>query len=150
MAELRVTVDVAAPVDQVWAAVTDWHRQGEWMLGTTVTVTDGDGESVGARLRAVTGKGPLSFADPMVITEWDPPRRCVVQHLGRVVRGGGVFEVRARPGGAELIWTELLDLPLGPLGRLGWPLVRPAFRWGVTHSLNRFARWAERYPSRLS
>jgi uncharacterized protein YndB with AHSA1/START domain len=150
MAELRVTVDVAAPVDQVWAAVTDWQRQGEWMLGTTVAVTEGDGESVGARLRAVTGRRPLAFADPMVITAWDPPRRCVVRHLGRVVRGEGVFEVRSRQGGAELIWTELLDLPLGLLGRLGWPLARPAFRWGVVHSLNRFARWAERYPSRLS
>jgi uncharacterized protein YndB with AHSA1/START domain len=148
MAELRVTVEVAAPVDQVWAAVTDWARQGEWMLGTTVAVTEGDGESTGSRLRAVTGKAPLAFADPMVITEWDPPRRCTVEHLGRVVRGAGVFEVRPRSGGAELVWTELLDLPLGPVGRLGWPVVRPAFRWGVAHSLNRFARWAERYPSR--
>ena len=80
----------------------------------------------------------------MEITEWDPPRRCVVTHHGRVVRGDGVFEVI--PLGqdrAEFRWTERLDLPLGAVGRLGWPLVRPAFRSGVGYSLRRLARLCE-------
>ena len=65
----------------------------------------------------------------MEVVEWDPPRRCVVRHLGRVVRGDGVFEVvELGPARSRFLWSELLDLPLGALGRLGWPLVRPAFR----------------------
>lgn len=64
-------------------------------------------------------------------------------HTGRVVRGTGEFEVRARPGGSTFLWREDLDLPLGLLGRLGWPLVRPFFAYGVQRSLRTFARWVE-------
>jgi hypothetical protein len=141
--ELTVAVDVDAPVEDVWAAVTDWPGQGEWMLGTVVGVdgSDSDGRRLGARLTAVTGVGPLSFRDPMEIVEWDPPRRCVVRHLGAVVKGKGVFEVvELAPGRAQFVWSELLELPLGLLGRLGWPLVRPAFRLGVRLSLERMGR----------
>jgi uncharacterized protein YndB with AHSA1/START domain len=148
--ELTVPVDVDAPAEVVWQTVTDWERQGEWMPATRVEVTsEGDGRGSGATLRAVTGIGPLAFADPMKIVEWaapggDGPRRCVVRHLGRVVRGDGVFEVVAlAPERSRFLWTELLDLPLGALGRLGWPLVRPALRAGVALALRRLARLCE-------
>ena len=144
-AELRVAVDVAAPPDAVWHKITDWTGQGDWMLGTRVQPTrGGDGRRLGATLEAVTGVGPLGVTDPMEIVEWVPPRRCVVRHLGRVVRGEGVFEVL--PLGADrarVCWSELLDLPLGRLGTLAWPLVRPAFRAGMAFSLRRMARQCE-------
>jgi hypothetical protein len=108
------------------------------MLGTQVR----GGHGLGATLVARTGIGPAAFTDTMVITEWDPPRRCVVRHTGRVVRGAGVFEVRpAGAGGSEFRWTELLDLPLGVLGRLGWLVVRPLAQRGMDLSLRRFARF---------
>ena len=148
--ELTVPVDVEAPAEAVWRAVTDWEGQGEWMLGTRVHVTSGgDGREPGARLTAVTGIGPVGFTDTMEIVEWnDPggggPRRCVVRHTGKVVRGDGVFEViEVAPARSRVVWSELLDLPLGPLGRFGWRLVRPAFRAGVAHSLRRMARLCE-------
>jgi hypothetical protein len=143
--ELTVAVDVGAPVEAVWDAVTDWPGQGRWMLGTRVEVDGpGDGRHLGARLTAVTGVGPLGVTDRMEIVEWEPPRRCVVRHLGKVVRGDGVFEVHPLgPGRAQFVWSELLDLPLGLLGRLGWPLVRPVFRLGVRVSLDRMARQVE-------
>ena len=80
MTELTLRVDVDAPPERTWAAVTDWDRQGEWMLGTRVEVAGpGDGRHLGARLRAVTGVGPLGFTDIMEIITWEPPRRCVVE-----------------------------------------------------------------------
>ena len=148
--ELVVPVDIAAPAATVWQVVTDWPAQGQWILGTRVSMDGpGDGRRLGARFVAVTGIGPVGFTDPMEVVEWDPPRRCVVAHLGRVVRGDGVFEV-AELGASRsrFLWTERLELPLGPLGRLGWPLVRPAFRTGVEYSLRRLARLCEaRYRS---
>jgi hypothetical protein len=143
--ELTVPVDVNAPAEAVWLAVTDWVGQGEWMLGTRVSVTSpGDGRNLGATLSAFSGIGPVGFTDTMEIVEWAPPRRCVVRHLGKVVQGDGVFEVvELGPERARFLWTELLDLPLGPLGRLGWPVVRPAFRLGVEQSLHRMARLCE-------
>ena len=143
--ELTVPVDVDAPAEAVWRTITDWEGQGEWMLGTRVRVTSaGDGRGLGATLSAVTGVGPLGFTDPMEIVEWDPPKRCVVRHLGRVVRGDGVFEVvELGPQRSRFLWTELLDLPLGAVGRVGWPIARPVFRLGVERSLRRMARLCE-------
>ena len=140
--ELTVPVDVDAPAAAVWRKVTDWEGQGDWMLGTRVRTTgEGDGRRLGATLAAVTGIGPLGVTDRMEIVEWTPPRRCVVRHLGRVVRGDGVFEVVPLDADrARFLWSELLDLPLGRLGALGWPVLRPAFRAGVAFSLRRMAR----------
>lgn len=148
--ELTVPVDVQAPAEAVWRAVTDWPGQGEWMLGTRVEVdSSGDGRYLGAVLSAVTGVGPFGVTDTMEIVEWQPPRRCVVRHTGRVVRGAGVFEVvELGPERSRFLWSELLDLPLGVLGRTAWPLVRPAMRAGVEASLRRMARLCEtRYRS---
>jgi hypothetical protein len=101
----------------------------------------GDGRRLGARFSAVTGIGPIGFTDPMEVVEWDPPRRCVVTHLGRVVRGAGIFEVTGLgPERSRFRWSERLELPLGRLGEAGWPLVRPAFAAGVGHSLRKLAR----------
>jgi hypothetical protein len=66
-------------------------------------------------------------------------------HTGRLVRGTGVFRVEERlGGGSRFVWLEVLDLPLGALGRLGWPLVRPVLAVGLRLSLKRFARSVER------
>jgi len=143
--ELTVPVEVGAPAEVVWQRVTDWAGQGEWMLGTRVRPTSGDdGRRLGATLEAVTGAGPLGVTDRMEIVEWTPPRRCVVRHLGKVVRGDGVFEVLPLgPERARFVWSELLDLPFGPVGAIGWPLVRPGFRVGVAYSLRRLQRQCE-------
>ena len=141
--DVRLDVTVEAPVDVVFEAFTDGPAQGAWMLGTRVEVRAGDGRSVGSELAAWTGAG-VGFWDTMVITRWDPPYRVDVLHTGAVVRGTGTMEVVALPGGrSRFVWSEQVDLPLGPLGRLGWPLVRPLVLAGVRRSLGSFARRAE-------
>jgi uncharacterized protein YndB with AHSA1/START domain len=147
MPELVETVDVDAPPERVWAALTDWVRQGEWMLATDVQTVDGPAQQVGGRLAARTGVPlpggrHLGVLDTMLITRWEPPHRVDVRHTGRVVRGTGVFQVRPRGTGSTFVWREVLDLPLGAFGAAGWPLVRPAMRAGVRLSLRRFAAFA--------
>ncbi len=144
VAEIRLEVDVAVPVERTWAAATDWERQHEWILATRVRSIGGDGRGVGGRLQAVTGLGPLALVDTMEITEWSPPHAWRVRHTGRLVRGTGAFEVRERPGGSTFVWSERLDLPLGALGRLGWRMVRPPVGWGLRRSLRSFSAWTER------
>lgn len=139
--EVTEEVDVAASPAATWAAITDWARQGEWMLGTRVDVTAGDGRGEGSRLAAFTGVGPLGFTDTMDITAWDPPTRCAVRHTGRLVRGTGLFEVRPRGAQSTFVWHERLEA--GPVIGLGWQVVGPAFRAGIRYSLRRFARFAE-------
>ncbi|MGH3717687.1 MAG: SRPBCC family protein [Pseudonocardiaceae bacterium] len=140
-------VDVNAPPETVFAAATDWERQGEWMLGTTVRIRRGDGRSVGSELEALTGIRGIGVTDSMRITVWDAPARCEMCHLGRVVRGTGTFAVVPRGrDSATFEWAEELELPLGVLGALGWPLIRPLFGWGLRFSLNRFADFCLAYP----
>ena len=156
MPELTEQVDVDAPPEQVWAALVDWDRQGEWILQTDVRAV-GEARGVGGRFDAVTGvKLPgrllggrrIGVLDTMLITAWEHPRRIDVRHTGRVVRGTGTFEIRPRgDGGSTFVWTEGLDLPLGALGRAGWPLVRPVMTAGVRLSLRRFAAFARRHGS---
>ena len=142
--KLTVTacVVVSADQQQVWDLVVDWSRQREWILATR---TEG-GHGFGAKVTGRTGVGPLRFADPMEITEWAPPRRCTVTHLGRVVRGSGVFDVLPRDdrGGCEFRWTEVIELP-APLPRgvarlVAAALIGPVARLGLGWSLRRFAR----------
>ena len=144
--KLTARVDVNAPPETVFAAATDWERQGEWILATTVCIRHGDGRSVGSEVEAVTGIRGLGVTDRMQITVWEFPVRCEVRHLGRVVRGTGIFAVQPRgPGGATFEWTEQLELPLGALGELGATLVRPVFGWGLQRSLDRFAGFCQNY-----
>ena len=144
---LTVRVDVDAPPETVFAAATDWERQGEWMLGTAVRIRRGDGRSVGSELAALTGVAGIGITDSMQITVWDPPSRCEVRHLGKVVRGTGIFGVVPRGrDAATFAWTEELELPLGALGDVGWTLVRPIFRRGLQFSLQRFAAFCQSYP----
>lgn len=138
-------VAVATPVEVAWKALTDWGGQAGWMVLTRVTV-DAGGHRVGERLDAFTGIAGIGFHDPMEVTRWDPPRRVEVAHLGKVVRGAGVFEVWPAPGGAWLVWVEDLDLPLGRPGQLGFALVRPAVQLMLRRSLRRLARQVEARP----
>ena len=140
MAELVVTQPVAADQQTTWDALTDWDVHHRWMLFTRAEGGHAEGES----LAAFTGVGKLGFTDTMRITVWEPPDRAVVRHTGTVVRGSGAFEVEAvAPGRSRVVWSEWIDLPLGVVGRLGWPVVRLPLRFFVQLSLKRFARYVE-------
>jgi hypothetical protein len=107
---LSVSVDIDASVEQTWAVVTDWERQGEWMPMTDVRVSADAPMGVGAKLSARSGLASASFVDPMVVDVWAPPHRCEVVHLGKVVTGRGVFTVEELPNGrSRFTWQEQLD-----------------------------------------
>jgi carbon monoxide dehydrogenase subunit G len=129
--ETTARVPVAAPAEAVWAAMTDWSRQREWMLGTRVYVVAGDGRSVGSRLLGFTGLLDVGFADLLEITVWDPPRLCRVRHLGKLLRGSADFAVEPTGDGSAIRWTERLDLPMA--------LVSPLLVVGMRASLRRLA-----------
>jgi len=135
---IELNVLIKAPAELVWNRITDWQSQSEWMLGTKVS---GDGASVGGKIAAFTGVGPIGFLDTMEITKWEPPNRCDVLHTGRVVRGTGSFQVESIDSNlSRFIWIEDLDLPLGLLGKFGFKILRPFFVYGVQSSLNKFAK----------
>ena len=94
MPDLVERIDVDAPPERVWALLTDWERQGEWMLLTDVRTVGGPAQRLHGRLAARTGLPlpggrRLGVLDTMIITKWEPPRLVEVQHTGRIVRGPG-------------------------------------------------------------
>jgi hypothetical protein len=133
---------IPAPAEAVFSAVTDLSRQERWMVATRLFELTAPARSpeVGARLAAFTGVAGVGFIDIMTVTEYDPPRRWVTDHEADFVRGVGIFEIdEVRADQCRLTWTEHLDLPFGVVGRLGWPLVRPAAKLGLQASLRRLA-----------
>jgi uncharacterized protein YndB with AHSA1/START domain len=152
MRDLVERMEIDAPPERVWAAVTDWTRQGEWMFATDVREVGGPARRLHGRMVARTGLPlpggrRLGVVDTMVITEWDPPRRVVVQHTGRIVRGPGIVEIEPRGDGVLFTWTERLHPPFGLFGEIGAVLIRPFFVAGVRFSLRRFARFARAHPA---
>jgi hypothetical protein len=145
MPQLALDIAIAASPQRVFAGLVDWQGQSRWMLGTKVWVPAGaSGVGVGGRIEAFTGFWKLGFLDTMEITTWDEPHRVNVVHTGRVVRGTGTMVVNGQADGtSRFLWSEDLELPLGALGRLGWVVVKPGFRWGVLRSLKAFAALVE-------
>ena len=144
--EVSARTRVRATPERVWQLAMDWSRQGDWIPATRVH----GGTGVGAQVVARTAVGPVGFTDTMIITDWDPPRRCVVRHTGKVVRGSGVFEVIPHGELTEFRWTEVVELPLPAAlqrGRalratqfLGRWTVAPLTRRSLQYALARFAR----------
>ncbi len=140
-------VSVAADPERTWDLAVDWSAQNGWIWATTTR----GGHGLGATVTGWTGVGPVGFTDTMLITQWDPPRRCTVRHTGTIVRGEGVFDVLPRGDRTEFRWTERILLPeavlalvphaLRPgLTRLAYAVIAPFARAGLGYSLIRFAR----------
>lgn len=145
---LQLTVAVPAPPAVVFDAMTDWRRQGEWMLATRVEPGDRGGRGEGATISAWTGVGRVGFWDPMRISAWREPHEVGVEHLGRIVRGTGEFRVEPDGSGSRFVWREVVEVPGGRVGAVGWLVVRRVLAAAVGFSLRRFARFAAARPSK--
>lgn len=142
-AEVAVSVDVSASVEVAFSAMVDLASQDRWMLGTKLFPLEGDVPvpGVGSRMAALTGIGGIGVLDTMVVTVFDPPYRWETTHTGNAFKGVGIFLVEARGhSGARITWKEEIELPLGILGRLGWPVVKPLVKWGLAKSLHSLAK----------
>mgnify|MGYP000847386440 FL=1 len=146
LSDLSLTIKVNKPVEIVWSSLVDWSSQGKWMLQTKVwseldqdrTVKNGKG----VLIFAFTGLFPslypklrLGILDTMEIRKWHPPLLCEVDHIGRVIRGSGKFELKKIKGGTIFYWHEEIIAP--PIVLL---FVKPVLMAGVWLSLRRFAR----------
>ncbi|GAA1685987.1 SRPBCC family protein [Kribbella yunnanensis] len=137
----EASIELDLDLQDAWDVVADWPRQSRWMLFTRVWATEQDGRGIGGGVSARTSVGGIGFTDDMVITHWDPPNECTVKHLGKIVRGTGTFAVQQTSRGSSVFtWSEDVIPPFGKLGRLVWPIVRPAFEVMMRISLKRLVK----------
>ena len=146
MASNTLSIHLTIPASQevVWSKIADWQSQGDWMLQTKVWVTSDSVEGVGTSIAAFTG--PLYFLYPrfqslglldlMVVTQWQPPHRCDVDHVGKVLKGSGSFQLSDISGSSTRFdWSETIEAP-----KAVFFLIAPFLYIGVRISLARFAR----------
>jgi uncharacterized protein YndB with AHSA1/START domain len=143
---LEVETVINAPREAVWDVLTTWERQPEWMLDAKdVIVLTPQRTGDGVTLRCPTNLLGFTVNDIMRVTDWDPPKRLAVTHLGKIITGSGAFELSDTPdGGTHVLWWEEIDPPLGVVGELGARvLVLPIIRRIFTRSLKNFTTLCE-------
>jgi hypothetical protein len=75
----------------------------------------------------------------MEVTNWQPPTRCDVVHIGRIIRGTGKFELKEKKSVTTFYWSEEIIAPA-----IFIAILKPFILMGVRISLRRFARLVER------
>jgi len=131
-----VAATVPGPPDVVWRLITDWERQGEWMLeARDFVITSAHREGTGVEAEATVRIGGISTRDRIRVTGWNPPRRLSLEHVGWVSGSGDLLLIPAGARETRVVWREALCAPrlgplgwLGPVGWLGLLLFRPLMR----------------------
>ncbi|MFA9444353.1 SRPBCC family protein [Egicoccus sp. AB-alg6-2] len=143
---LEVTQLVAATPEQVWAVLTTWERQPQWMLDArAVEVLTPQREGLGVTVRCPTNLLGATVQDVMRVTGWDVPRRLEVTHLGSIITGSGAFELESDDAGTHVTWWEEITPPFGRLGEFGASrLALPVLRRIFGRSLANLAALVER------
>ncbi|HVF53140.1 MAG TPA: SRPBCC family protein [Actinomycetota bacterium] len=127
--ESSITAD--APPSVVWRLITDWERQGDWMLeASDFTVIGDQREGIGVEAEATVTIAGISTRDRVKVVGWEPDKRLAIRHLGWVSGTGEIFLTPVRSGDADgtfIFWREELEPPesLGGLGALGMTLLKP-------------------------
>ncbi|MFF0792677.1 SRPBCC family protein [Streptomyces spiralis] len=134
------------PLDEAWRRLTRWHRHGDGVPLTRVTVVTPGPTREGTRLVARSGFGPFGFDDRMEVTVWQPPAgdepgRCRLEKRGRLIRGWAELEVRPGPGGrARVLWREELRVRFLP--SVFDPLLERTARTVFGRTVNKLLRGA--------
>lgn len=120
----------------MWERLWDLSRH---TAAVPLTVVTGGPLAQGVTFVGRTGLGPLQFDDPMVVREWEPPYRCVVQKVGGIL--GGRIEAVLEPVGNDrtlLTWKQ--DYSVGPIPGPLLGLSAPVVRAGYAQALRKITR----------
>jgi carbon monoxide dehydrogenase subunit G len=119
-----------APIDRVWAAISDLEQLPAWYpaVHQVQTLAPGDDEGVGARVRyVIKGRLPMRLAFEGTITRVDPPRGLDVRAEGDL-QGIGRWDLDQQGDltSARYTWDVRTTKPWMNLVA---PVARPLFAW---------------------
>jgi hypothetical protein len=122
----ELTRELDASPQSVWRLLTDWERQGEWMLeASDFVVVSSDREGVGVEAEATIRIAGIRTRDRIRVDAWEPLRHLGIVHLGWV---GGRGDLRLHPRGPDrtrIDWREELRPPWRLLGAIGLRVFSP-------------------------
>ena len=135
---LSFNIEICAKPKAIFHYVSDWEKQSEWILFTKVKLIEGSPNQKDPLLLAITKIGPIKVQDTMVVTDWQPFERVVVEHTGRMVLGKGVFTIKKISNDvSSFTWQEITPIPFGIVGRICLVFVKPLLNFLFNASLKK-------------
>lgn len=155
MTDLRVTKDVAAPAEVVWAMLSDLTRMHEWSPENDgVTWTGGaTGPALGATFKGTNHHGKKSWSSAGKITVFDDGRALAfLTSVGPIKVATWGYEVEPTDGGCRVTetWTDRRGGLMKVLSKLATGVEDRTEhnRAGMEQTLERLAAAAEDGASR--
>lgn len=141
--ELTMSGEIRAPIKAVWSYMVDWEGLHRWMSElSALRITSTRREGVGVEGVASVRIGGITTTDRIRVTDWDPPARLTIAHLGWV-SGSGTMVCQEVSGGTRFTWTERLQPPLGPAGWIGMRILYPLIKRTFSADVSRLKALAE-------
>jgi hypothetical protein len=140
----RVTTEVAAPVEVVWATLCDGWTYAAWVVGT-VKIRDVDPAwpAVGAKLHHAVGAWPLTLEDETEIAECEVGRRLLMTARGWPF-GEATVELTLHAAGDHTL-VEMYEEPTsGPGAWINNRVVDAIGKQRLGETLDRLRRLVER------
>lgn len=110
MTTYTTTRAISAPVEQVFAAISDPERLARWWgpAGFTNTFSTCDFRNGGRWIFTMHGPDGHSYANESVFAEIEPPHKVVIQHISKP---GYLLTITLVPraGGTLLSWSQAFD-----------------------------------------
>ena len=134
---------VAAPLDAVWAELSDGWGYSAWVVGTIkISAVDPSWPAVGAKLQHAVGAWPLALQDETEVTLSQHRRRLQLRARGWPV-GEAVVDIslREEAGGTHV---ELFEKPVaGPGAWVDNPVFDAVGKRRLVEMLDRFRKLVE-------
>ena len=143
----RVTTEMAATADDVWAVLSDGWTYSGWVVGTVkIREVEPGWPAVGAKLHHAFGAWPLMIKDETEVLECEPGRRLLMQARGWPM-GEATVELVLHAAGDHTV-VEMYEEPtVGPGAWLNNPLVDAVGKKRLEETLERLRRLVERSGS---
>jgi uncharacterized protein YndB with AHSA1/START domain len=140
---IRTFVVVDAPIERVWAILSDIERQPEWMHDLKeVRLTTPLPVGVGTRGVGRVQVFGVSVEDPVEVTAFEPPTHFAISHEGLVTGRGDIRLAPGADGTTTIVtWDETLIPPVLP--HLGRRVLAAVFEPIFQRDLERLARIVE-------
>jgi uncharacterized protein YndB with AHSA1/START domain len=124
------TWQLQAPIEQVWAAISDLDQLPGWYpaVHQAQTLAPGDDQGVGARVRyGIKGRLPMRLAFEATITRVDPPRELELRAEGELAgTGRWLLDQHGEITTTRYLWDVQTTKPWMNLVA---PVARPLFAW---------------------
>jgi uncharacterized protein YndB with AHSA1/START domain len=124
------TWQLQAPIERVWAAISDLEQLPAWYpaVQEVQTLAPGDDQRVGARVRyVIKGRLPMRLAFEATIARVDPPREAELRAEGELAgTGRWLLDQEGEITTVRYLWDVQTTRPWMNLVA---PVARPLFTW---------------------